>query len=244
MGYVFLICKWLSSLKDFILAELWKGSENINMAEQDKKKRAVFSDCITFPPYPSHLYWCRYWVSSEKSGLRPSLNGSIRLLKWNRNVIRNQCIRACLDIFNNATSHFHPSLLPPSVHPSICFLLSISIITTTVWRKRFGLALNIQSCRPQPWLPAAHPGSTMKIKKEGEIKKQTNRKSSPFHTLLTSILFVRLMCENGLLWRCQAAWKNKESCFLFPSKLHGWFKETCRVWILAFSHNLYVWTQI
>lgn len=88
------------------------------MAEQDKKKRALFSDCITLPPYPTHLYWCRYWLSSKKSGLRPSLNGSIRPLKWNRNVIRNQCIRTCLDIFDNATSHFHP----PSPLPLNMFL--------------------------------------------------------------------------------------------------------------------------
>lgn len=50
-----------------------------------------------------------------------SRNGSIRLLKWNRNVIWNQCIRTCLDISTIPLHTFHPSLslsLSPSPCPS------------------------------------------------------------------------------------------------------------------------------
>ena len=121
------------------------------MAEEDKKK-GQYSWSVSHSHHIPPI--CMVQILGLKREIRIafSLNGSIRLLKWNRNVIRNQCIRTCLDI---STIPLHtlpsPSLRlyrdSPATLPSISFSLSIFIITTTLWRKRFGLSLNIQSCQ-------------------------------------------------------------------------------------------------
>lgn len=58
-----------SALKDFILAEQWKAQKNINVAEKDKKKEP-YSKSVSHSLHILLFVWCRYWVSSEKSGLR------------------------------------------------------------------------------------------------------------------------------------------------------------------------------
>lgn len=112
-----------------------------------------------------------------------SQNGSIRLLRWNRNVIRNQCIQTYLDISTIPLTLFLSLPRYPSVSLclSISFSLSISIITTTVWRKRFRLGLNIQSCWAEPWL------STMEIKVRKGKKRRRERKKQR-----NAVHFIRL----------------------------------------------------
>ena len=128
------------------------------------------------------------------------LNGSIRPLKWNRNVIRNQCIRTCLDISTIPPFTLSLSLPPSCVSLSITFSLSIAIITA--WRTRCGLGLNVESCRLSHASHAeVHHGNKVCEEKRGEEKNTT--KSTSLHTPLTSILFVRLTCEKGLPKGCQ-----------------------------------------
>lgn len=73
-GCVFLICQWLRPLKDFILAFGWamKGSQTSIWLSRIRRKSHI-PGVYHFPHTPNILtlfVWCRYWVSSEKSGLR------------------------------------------------------------------------------------------------------------------------------------------------------------------------------
>lgn len=145
IGYVFLICQWLRPWK----TSFWLSNErlkNINMAEQDKKKEP-YSKSVSHSLHILLFVWCRYWVSSEKSGLR-----SLRMAA-------SVCWGGIGMLYGtNAstlawTSQQYPSTLSPSLllslyaSLSISFSLSITIMTTTVWRKRCGLGLNVESCR-------------------------------------------------------------------------------------------------
>lgn len=128
-----------------------------------------------------------------------SQNGSIRLLKWNRNVIRNQCIRTCLDI---STIPLHTFSLSPAlalyVSRSITFSLTISIIPTTVWRTSCGLGLNVESCRPShDCLPASYAGSTMEDlmsvkRRKGKNKIHSTSYASHFHSLCAFNVWKRI----------------------------------------------------
>lgn len=97
---------------------------------------------------------------------------------------------------NNTTSHSLslPLYFSMSLYLSVSFSLTISIITTTVWRKRCGLGLNVESCRPSHDCLSrlGHHGNKVCEEKRGGGKKT---KSTPLHTPLTSILFVRLTCK-------------------------------------------------
>lgn len=131
-----------------------------------------------------------------------SQNGSIRLLKWNRNVIRNQCIRTCLDISTIPLHTFSLSRSIPLCLPLDKFLAhhlhhNHNGVCVVGGRRRCGLGLNVESCRPEPWLPASHARSTMEIKsvkrrkgeRGGERKKKQENKihstsyASHFHFL-------------------------------------------------------------
>lgn len=105
----------------------WLSNErltNINMAEQDKKKEP-YSWCVslsTHPQYPHPI--CMVQILGLKREIRIafSQNGSIHLLSWNRNVIRNQCIRTGLDIL---TIQLHTFFLL-SLSVSLCLSLSLN----------------------------------------------------------------------------------------------------------------------
>lgn len=76
IGYVFLICQWLRPWK----TSFWLSNErlkNINVAELDKKKEP-YSKSVSHSLHILLFVWCRYWVSSEKSGLRsPRMAASV-----------------------------------------------------------------------------------------------------------------------------------------------------------------------
>lgn len=114
IGCVSLICPWLPPWK----TSFWlsnerlknkkkgkRGENRVSVAERDKKKEP-YSECVSHCPHILLFVWCRYWFSSEKSGLHSAKNGSVRLVKWNRNVIWNQCIPASPGHLNNGTSPF------------------------------------------------------------------------------------------------------------------------------------------
>lgn len=122
-------------------------------------------------------------------GIAFSLNGSIRLLKWNRNVIRNQCIWTCPDI---STIPLHTSPLPPFCRSAT----PLPPIPHTHTLNKFlhlhhnqnsalGLGSNLQSCQPGH---AAHAESTMEIK-SARRRKQNKQEilvashASHFHSL-------------------------------------------------------------
>lgn len=133
IGYVFLICHWLPPWK----TSFWLSNErlkkergekkgkNINVAEQDKKK-APYSECVSHSLHILLFVWCRYWVSSEKSGLHSPRMAASVWLKWNRNVIRNQCIRTCPDVSTIAPHTFLSHSLPLFSSVSLPFSLSRS----------------------------------------------------------------------------------------------------------------------
>lgn len=148
-----------------------------------------------------------------------SENGGIRLSDWNRTVIWNQCIRTGLDISSI-----------PLLSPSLSFSPSYSIIiTTTVWKKRRGLGLNVESCWPShdclplmlgpPWKYSLGRG------KKKTLPNNKNTESTLLHTPLTSILLVCLTCEKGLLKGCQEArkkeiGKDRRLCLLLCPACH------------------------
>lgn len=76
IGYVFLICQWLRPWR----TSFWLSNErlkNINVAEQDKKKEP-YSKSVSHSLHILLFVWCRYWVSSEKSGLHsPRMAASV-----------------------------------------------------------------------------------------------------------------------------------------------------------------------
>lgn len=133
-----------------------KGSQTSIWLSRIRRKSHI-PGVYHFPPHPPTPQYphpiCMVQILGLKREIRIafSQNGSIRLLSWNRNVIRNQCIRTGLDIL---TIQLHTFFLL-SLSVSLCLSLSlsisyspsISITTTPAWRKRFGLGLNTQSCR-------------------------------------------------------------------------------------------------
>lgn len=129
-----------------------------------------------------------------------SWNGSICLLKWNRNVIWNQCIRTCLDI---STMPLHTLLLSlcSSLHLSMSLTLSASFplansIITAVWRNSRGRSLNVKPCQAKRSLSCSGHHENKVCKRHVEKKKEGKKaKSTPLHTALTSILSVPLTCN-------------------------------------------------
>lgn len=122
IGYVFLICwcppPWKTSF--------WLSNERL---KKKKKKTSTWLSRIRRKSHIPSLYHipsispiCMVQILGLKREIRIafSRNGSIRLLEWNRNVIWNQCIRTCLDISNNATSHVWPISLSVSSTRSAC----------------------------------------------------------------------------------------------------------------------------
>lgn len=116
-----------------------------------------------------------------------SRNGSIRLLKWNRNVIWNQCIRTCLDI---STMPLHTFPLS-SLTRSATFSAAASIITAAVWRNRRGSNLNVKATSGLP--RSGHRENKVSQRRREEGRKKA--KSTALHTALTSFLSAPLTCE-------------------------------------------------
>lgn len=133
------------------------------MAERDKKKEP-YSECVSHSLHILLFVWCRYWVSSEKSGLHSAKNGSVRLVKWNRNVIWNQCIPASPGHLNNGTLPFFFSLalsLSPSPRHSLPLCPDTPPHSSspspskpqTVWRMKDGIGPKCSSRVGRPLTP-------------------------------------------------------------------------------------------
>lgn len=127
---------------------------------------------------PSICPICMVQILSLKREIRIafSRNGSIRLLKWNRNVIWNQCIRTCLDISTKPLYTFHPSL---SLSLSLRHLvpLHLSLVLPVLARH---LHQNRNGVEEQAWIrpkrggrvgqtAASHARATMKIKSAKDV---------------------------------------------------------------------------
>ena len=69
IGYVFSICQWFLIVKGFISAELWK-SQDINMAEQDKRKEP-YSESLSLapPPRPCKFVWLQILGPGREIGI-------------------------------------------------------------------------------------------------------------------------------------------------------------------------------
>lgn len=145
---------------------------------------------------PSTSPICMVQILALKREIRIafSRNGSIRLFKWNRNVIWNQCIRTCLDI-STMPLHTFPlslrrSVFSPSPTRSASFSLATSITTAAVWRNRRGSSPNVKATS------GSHARATMKIKSAKDMFGVGEKaKSTPLHTALTSILSALLTCK-------------------------------------------------
>lgn len=200
IGYVFLICQWLWPWK----TSFWLSNErlkNINMAEQDKKKEP-YSKSVSHSLHILLFVWCRYWVSSEKSGLR-----SLRMAAsvcWSEIGMLYGTNASGL-AWTSQQYPFTLSLSPALalyVSRSITFSLTVSIIPTTVWRTRCGLGLNVESCRPShdclpACLPASHAGSTMEDlmsvkRRKGKNKIHSTSYASHFHSLCAFNVWKRI----------------------------------------------------
>lgn len=138
---------------------------------QDKKKEP-YSECVSHSLHILLFVWCRYWVSSEKSGLHSPRMAASVWLKWNRNVIRNQCIRTCPDI-STIAPHTFLSLSPcHSFSLSLCLSLSHAVTSLAhhLHQNHSSVAdegWNRPKCRvvsAEPRLPASYARATMEIK--------------------------------------------------------------------------------
>lgn len=193
IGYVFLICQWLWPWK----TSFWLSNErlkNINVAEQDKKKEP-YSKSISHSLHILLFVWCRYWVSSEKSGLRsPRMEASVC---WS-GIGMLYGTNASGLAWTSQQYHFTLSL-----SPALFLYVSLSnkffahhlyhnhnSVEEEVWiRPKRGVM------SPKPWLPASHARSTMEIKSVKGRKGEKNHKkttSTSLHTPFTSILYMRL----------------------------------------------------
>lgn len=115
-----------------------------------------------------------------------SWNGSICLLKWNRNVIWNQCIRTCLDISTVPLHTLTPSL-SSSLHLSMSLALSASFslatsLIATVWRNRRGLSLNVKpGCANRGLSCSGHRENKVHQRHVGEKRGKESRIPSTSH---------------------------------------------------------------
>lgn len=102
------------TLKDFILAEQWKAQKTSMWLSRIRRKSHIPS----LYHIPSTSPICMVQILGLKREIRIafSWNGRICLLKWNRNVIWNQCIRTCPDI---STVPLHTLALSLFVTPSL-----------------------------------------------------------------------------------------------------------------------------
>lgn len=182
IGYVFLICQWLRPWK----TSFWLSNErlkNINMAEQDKKKEP-YSKSVSHSLHILLFVWCRYWVSSEKSGLR-----SLRMAA-------SFCWSGIGMLYGTNASRlawiaqqypFTLSLSPPlssSRSLSLNKFLALHLhhnhnsVEDEVW-----IGPKCRGMSSEPWLPASHDGSTMEIKSAKRGKEKQNK---------NLLLFIRL----------------------------------------------------
>lgn len=129
-----------------------KGSQTSIWLSRIRRKSHI-PGVYHFPHPPNILtlfVWCRYWVSSEKSGLRSRrMAASVCWAGIGMLYGTNASGLAWTSWQYNFTLFFFspsPSLYV-SLSLSISYSPSISITTTPAWRKRFGLGLNTQSCR-------------------------------------------------------------------------------------------------
>lgn len=177
------------------------------MAEQDKKKEP-YSWCVSLstppptPPPPNILtlfVWCRYWVSSEKSGLR------------SRRMAASVCWAGIGMLYGTNASglawtswQYNFTLFFFSPSPSLYVSLSLSLnkllalhlhhnhpgVEEEVWIRPKHTIMSAK-----PWLPADHYGSTMEIKsvkrrkREREKKKQQQQEGNPVHFIRLSLPF-------------------------------------------------------
>lgn len=120
-----------------------------------------------------------------------SWDGSICLLKWNRNVIWNQCIRTGLDI-SPPPLHTLALSLSPSLHLSVSLALSASSplaisIIATAWRNRRGLSLNVKpGCASGGLSCSGHRENKVA---ERHVGGKEERKQNPLHSIRLSLPF-------------------------------------------------------
>lgn len=187
IGYVFLICQWLRPWK----TSFWLSNErlkNINMAEQDKKKEP-YSKPVSHSLHILLFVWCRYWVSSEKSGLR-----SLRMAAsvcWS-GIGMLYGTNASGLAWTSQQYHFTLSLSLP-----LFLYVSLSLnkfLTHHLHHNHNSVEEKVQirpKCRnmlAKPWLPASHAGSTTEIKCVKRREEKTT-KQNPLHFIRLSLPF-------------------------------------------------------
>lgn len=117
-----------------------------------------------------------------------SWNGRICLLKWNRNVIWNQCIRTCPDI-STVPLHTLALSLSSSLHLSMSLALSASfpLTITAAWRNRRGLSLNVKpGCANGGLSRSGHRENKVR---ERHVGGKEERKQNPLHFIRLSLPF-------------------------------------------------------
>lgn len=163
------------------------------MAEQDKKKEP-YSKSLSHSVHILLFVWCRYWVSSEKSGFRPlrmaasvCWSGIGMLYGTNASGYR-------LDI-STMPSHTSPlSLSASHVSLSVTFSLSISIITTSEWSEEVRIR---PRCRIMSDSRCVHPKNKVCyriiiIKKKNPNKMRSTSYASHFHSLCALNVWKRI----------------------------------------------------
>lgn len=231
IGYVFLICQWLWPWK----TSFWLSNErlkNINVAEQDKKKEP-YSKSISHSLHILLFVWCRYWVSSEKSGLRsPRMEASVC---WS-GIGMLYGTNASGLAWTSQQYHFTLSL-----SPALFLYVSLSnkffahhlyhnhnSVEEEVWiRPKRGVM------SPKPWLPASHARSTMEIKsvkgRKGKKKTQKNNihfTSYAFHFHSLYAFNVKKDFWKDVKKQQKRDWKRQTVILTLPRlshyNVHGW----------------------
>lgn len=186
-----------------------KGSQTSIWLSRIRRKSHI-PGVYHFPHPPNILtlfVWCRYWVSSEKSGLR------------SRRMAASVCWAGIGMLYGTNASglawtswQYNFTLFLLSLSISLCLSLSLNkLLALHLHHNHPGVEEEVW-IRPKhtimsakPWLPADHYGSTMEIKsvkrrkREREKKKNNNKKeiqstsyASHFHSLCAFNVWKRI----------------------------------------------------